>query len=427
MSLAEKTVTETPKYGFARPSDVITMGQGEYVVFQERPNDEKGQLSREQFHRIYEILLNHSPFALTQSESEKCAHRFEEIQTKLRDVDPSLRAVFIPRTLYELFFIRKCIKEDLRAKKVCSLLDPNIHLISETDVKLKEYKESVIKEKKCWHLCIFFHQGDSRHEGVQEIAYRLNQAIVKRLNSSTGRLTFQDISTLDEKEIDFLKNYYTSCQEITKKIQRGLPCDGNISNCSTPGPAGNFGYESSRGKFRPMGIRNEEDAQIIRQALALECSQVAQRCLFLYRGTDEQTMDAPVDGEGKKPFSLSYGTSLFAGCVFDGGATAFHFMTRQDAAYAVSVPFDQATKSPFFIPETHTVAQLLGAGEFFHSRTKAWKDFDVARIGGININPFPFNGRESLKSPLSKEELEKQFQEYKAAAFVFKREGKPAE
>ena len=71
------------------------------------------------------------------------------------------------------------------------------------------------------------------------------------------------------------------------------------------------------------------------------------------------------------------------------------------------------------MPTTHTVAQLFGDGEIFHARTKAWKDFDVKKIGGMNIGA---NGhmRDHLTSNLSQIELNSQFKAYKNKALQLK-------
>ncbi|QLH35469.1 MAG: hypothetical protein HWD61_04370 [Parachlamydiaceae bacterium] len=168
-----------------------------------------------------------------------------------------------------------------------------------------------------------------------------------------------------------------------------------------------------------MGIRNEIDAQIIRDAVALECSKIAQHSLFLYRGGDFQKDSISCWGDKDKAYSLSFGSSLFAGCLFDGGATAFHYMRNGKNAYAIPVSFDQLTRSPFFVPTTHTLAQLFGDGEIFHARTKAWKDYDANKLGGMNMGA---NGHERnhLISNLSKEELYAQFETYKNKAVQLK-------
>lgn len=410
--------------------DKITLGQGEYVVFHKSLTGEKQPLSSETFEHVYQILLQHSPVALANSGAEnameECANRYELLKAKLKEIDPTLEALFVPRTLYELFFIRKCIQEDLKHKKICSFLNPSLHTISLEDFdgdqqKYENYlrnKEVRQKERKCWHLCYFADTGDNQHAGVKNVAYRLNKAILKAFDPSSEGFTYQEFSALAKKEIKFLKAHYNNGLEIMEKLRRGEKVE-HVSSCTMPGPTTNFSNETTRGIIKPMGIRNKADARIIRKAIALECSKLAQQSLFLYRGANFQNDVAFCWDDKDKPYSLSYGSSLFAGCLYDGGATAFHYMRRQQNAYAIPVAFNQLNESPFFVPKTHTVAQLFGDGEIFHARTKAWKDVDLNEIGGIDMGANS-HIRDHLTSNLSQTELNSQFEAYKNLALQLK-------
>lgn len=410
-------------------SDKITTGQGEYIVFHKSLSGEKKQLSPETFEQVYKILIQYSPAALMNSESEKaskgCTNRYELIKEKLKEIDPTLEVVFVPKTLYELIFIKKCIKEDLKHKEICPSLSPYSRISlkkfagnqQEYDAYL-ERKAIRRKERKCWHLCYFTDAGDNEHAGVKDVVYRLNRVMVKAFDPPSEGFTHQEFSAQVEKEIEFLKAHYKKGSEETEKLRKGEKIDC-ISSCSTPGPTTNFGYESNRGSIKPMGVRNDADAQIIRNAIALDCSKAAQHALFLYRGADFQKDSTFCWRDKDKPYSLSYGTSLFAGCLYDGGATAFHYMRNEKNAYGVPVPFDQLHSSPFYAPLTHTVVQLFGDGEIFHARTKAWKGTDVEKIGGINMG---VSGHvlEHLKSNLSKDELINRYKKYKNEAIQLK-------
>jgi hypothetical protein len=406
--------------------DKITMGQGEYIVFHKLPTGEKLPLSRETFEQVYQVLLQHSPAVLSENAIKECANRYELIKAKLKEIDPTLEAVFIPRTLYELIFIRKCIQEDLKHKGICPDLEPWSHKIS-----LKTFKDDQIKyleflkdqqeqrlERKCWHLCYFTDTGNNEHAGVKDVAYRLNNAILKAFDPSNECFTHKEFSALAEKEIQFLKDHYKNGLETIEKLRKGEKVKEVIS-FSNPGPTTNFGFDTTRGTVKPMGIRNEIDAQIIKDAIALDCSKLAQHSFFLYRGADFEKDSTSCWSDKEKPYSLSYGSSLFAGCLYDGGASAFHYMRNGQNAYAVPVAFDQLNDSPFFVPTTHTVAQLFGVGEIFHARTKAWKDFDVENIGGMN-NGVNGHVRDHLKSNLNQDELTAKFQEYKNKAVQLK-------
>jgi len=412
------------------PEGKINRGQGEYIVFHKLPNDETKEVSKETYEQVYEILNAYAPAAIVERSSEsimeECENRYEIIKAKIKDLDPTLELVFVPRTLYELIFIRKCIKEDLKHNKICPLLSKTSHTTTvdffEGDQeKFRTYEENrkkLLTERKCWHLCYFDNVGDNNHPGVRDVAYRLNRIATKTLSPKTDGFTYKELSKHTENEIEFLKNHYKKGLDEIKKLQKGIKVH-SIDDCSTPGPTTNFGYESIKGSIKPMGIRDDKDAQIIRNAITLECSKIAQRAFILYRGADFQKDSANCWNERDKPYSLSFGSSLFAGCLFDGGATAFYYMRNGKNAYAIPVPFHQLNSSPFFIPPTNTTAQLFGDGEIFHSRTKAWKDYDLKQIGGMNMGA---NGhqRDHLKSELSKQELTTQFQNYKNQAIQLK-------
>ncbi|MGB7129014.1 MAG: hypothetical protein WBD50_08020 [Candidatus Rhabdochlamydia sp.] len=398
-------------------SDKITMGQGEYVVFQSGENKE---LSRKLFEQVYEILIQYSPTAIINSGSDKaiemCKNRYELIQSKVQEIDPSLEVVFVPRTLYELFFIRKCIREDIKHKKICCFVIPSAHkdLLAETTKYNLEYithLKEIRETKKCWHLCCFDDDGDNKHTGVKDVAYRLNQVIVQTLSPSKNGFTYQEISEFAEKEISFLKDLYQQREKIRSDI--------NDLDSFTQGPTISFTQELNYGAIKAMGIRNDADAQIIREAIRLECSDTAKYFLFLYRGGNFQK-DFISHYDKKIPYSRSYGTSLFAGCVYDVGATAFHYMRNQPNGYAIPVPFDQLNTSVFYIPPLHTVAQLFGKGDFFHARTKVWQGFNPHQeLRGVMASGKK-NQRECLKSDLSKDDLTTLFQKYKSTAIQLK-------
>lgn len=414
----------------AIPSDKVIMGQGEYIVFHKLPTGEKHPLSPETFELVYEVLLRYSPAVLVNENSEKAigefTNRYELIKSKLKEIDQTLECIFIPRTLYELIFIRKCIQEDLKHNGICLEL---FHR-SETMPLLKEkfkcnfdefeaYLDSEKLKRKCWHLRGFVDMEGNEDAGVKSVAYRLNNLIFKAFNPSSEGFTHQEFAAFAEKEIEFLKDHHKNLEKV-KEISSEVEGVSIDAFCNVHSPTINFASELIRGEAKPMGIRDGTDAQIIREAIALECSQIAQHSLFLYRGANFKEDSTFCWSDPDKPYSLSYGSSLFAGCVHDGEATAFFYMRNQrNNAYAIPVSFDQLNDSPFFVPTTHSVVQLFGKGEIFHARTKAWKDFDVKKIGGRIIGT---NGhkRDHLKSNLSKEELNTQFKTCKNKAIQLK-------
>ncbi len=409
-------------------NEKVTMGQGEYVVFHQLPDNGKKEVARETYDKAYKVLLEYAPAAIInngadkKAAEEKCAHRYELIREKVKKIDPSLEVAFIPKALYELFFIRKSIKEDLKQKHICLLVNPSCHADPKANPDLNQICSKKIEEMKlkgkCWHLCHFDDAGNNEDECVKELAYRLNRTIVKNLLPTSEGFTKQELAQFTENKIEFLKNHHKNGSEIAEKRNRGEQA-ASIASCVTPGPTTNFGFESTRGSIMPMGIRDDADAEIIRKAMALECSQEAQRSFVLYRGSDFQDDSVTALSNDSTAYSLSYGTGLFAGCVYDGGATSFYYMRKKKDAYAILVPYDQMNQSPFYIPPTNTLCQLFGDGESFHGRTKAWKLFNMAQIAGINCGRGT-DPRPLVQSDLSKSEITQQFQEYKKKAIQLK-------
>ncbi len=409
------------------PEGKITTGYGEYIVFYPPSHGERKEVSQETYERVYSIFNDYSPSTIVnrnlQATRDVCDKRFDLIRSKVKEIDSALEVAFVPSTLYELIFIRKCIREDLKHKDICPLLKPLFHEVTVESwnckqEELEQIQQTIdnIKRKKCWHLCYFEDAGDNEHSKVKEIAYRLNKAITKALCPKTEGFTREELLKYTEKEIKFLRTYHQSCSEEDKKRSQGEKT-ASVFSCSYPGPTTNFGYESNISKkMQPMGIRNDNDAQIIRNAVEIECSAVAQRAFILYRGADYDN-DNPFKND--TPYSLSFGTGLFGGSLFDGSATAFYYMRREKNAFAYVVPFDQLHRSPFYIPSSNTLVQLYGNGEAFHARTKGWKGSDLERISGIK-GPVSYNKTDQLKTELSKEELLTQFQMYKSKAIQLK-------
>ncbi|MBS0655633.1 MAG: hypothetical protein JSR46_07645 [Verrucomicrobia bacterium] len=392
----------------------VQTGQGEYIVFHNLPNSDKKEVSRETYEQVYRVLNEYAPAAIVNRNIDtamsECTKRYEIITSKVKEIDPTLAVVFIPRTLYELIFIRKCIREDVKKQKICEELAPR----KRTTLELEGEH---VPSKKCWHLCYFDDVGDNNNLGVREVAYRLNRTINKALCPKPGGFTHQELAQYAEREIEFLKDHHKNglaTMETPTQDIRSI-----IDHAPMPGPTINFGGEYTKSPITPMGIRNDTDAELIRNAIAIDCSKAAQGAFFLYRGANFEN-DAPcLNIDLNIPYSLSYGSSLFAGCLYDGGATAFRYMRNEQNAYAIPVPFDQLHTSPFYIPHTNTIVQIFGEGECFHARTKVWKEAHLQSIKGIKgiING---DQRDHLRSDFTKEGLIAEFQRYKDMALHLK-------
>lgn len=381
----------------------INMGKGEYVIYR---ND--GEISYDEYQNLYEII--------TGSAHESPRDKLSNIILSKNNWNKDINIIFIPKTLYELFLIKELITEDIRNKSICSFVcarTASTDIDCFEDNKDNEYrlflekKTRIQKERNCLHGC-YFHNGNKNNNDnidVIRIAYKINNIIVHILSCDGNKswLKYKDIMKYTDDIINSLQEYYRKCNDKSDKSF------DKLSSCNWPGPTTNFGYESRRGKIRPLGIRNNEDADIIRKAISIECKEIAHDNYILYRGSN--IIEDNIYDKTGNAYSLSYGTSLFAGCVFDGGACAFHYMRTSINAYAIILPYTDINKSLFYIPESGTIPQIFSDGEIFHIRTKSWKNFNVKNIGGMNTGA-GYNQRDHLVSEIEKEDLLNRFKLY---------------
>ena len=442
----------------------VTNGYGEFVVFSLLCKQQ--EIDRKLFDKIYKIFCSYSPGGLAEEHrgdrsSYSYENRFILIQEEISKINTDLKIAFIPKTLYELRFIHNSIQEDKEKTQQCPWLDKRLHDPNfyqrkikrfENDIKKisqqilnmpnewshiddKEKNERYIREdteklnnevrdielklekmkKKaeshkpdpgCWHSAYFSGEGElkeNKNNNVRDLAYRLNKFFAKKCFQNGGPLTYKEIIQLVRDEIFFLKNYY----------KNGSPI---LVNVNVPGPSICFGTESTRGSLKPMGIRNEQDEDIIIKATELECSELAKRHIILYRGSNP-IEDSPVlRSNNQMPYSLSYGQGLFSGAIFDPGATAFQCIRNGSHGYSLLIPAEQFDNCCFYIPKSNTLAQLCGDGELFHSRTKMWNEASsLESLGGVAPNPKNRN-IQCLNSSLSREEFLLQFNEFKKKA-----------
>lgn len=121
-----------------------------------------------------------------------------------------------------------------------------------------------------------------------------------------------------------------------------------------------------------------------------------------------------------KIYSLSYGSSLFAGSWYDPTACAYYYIRKEiNDGFILFIPAGKVKESPFFIPSTNAICQIFGTGESFHGRSKASKDLDHRKIEGIKWIGHDVRGKH-LSSNLSQEELKRRFNEAMEQAILLK-------
>lgn len=381
---------------------VIHGGYGEYVVY--RTGDGKiEEVDEKIYQKCYDIF------------SKIRAEGGDTEEASLQEIDPEIKITFIPRTLYELFFLRECVQEDLDKGKICENIENHrIYATTKNDEMRELCKQALLASQPCWHTRYSFKDfGNDQDEEIKKTAYRLNNVILKKLDlTNPGNLSFQRIHELGNNIIEFMKEcHITSGSERAKKLEQMVQCaDGGVSS--------NISNEMSRGGTQPCGIPNEEMAKIIQNAIALECSKKAKNSFILYRGSIAQN-DHLVNSITGNAYSLSYGTGLFAGAMFDPGATAFRYMRGKNNAFALLIPKSMQKDSPFCIPKTHPLCQFLGGGELFHARTKAWTK-NIAEDASAGCSSAGMGSVKNLpdefKADVTKEKLEESFGEYMKTA-----------
>lgn len=390
----------------------ITMGQGEYIVFKVSSEGER-TIALDLFQHIYPLLNSYSPLVLASDENrglETCLNRYTFLKSRIKEVDDQLEIVFIPRTLYDLILLKSSIEEDVLASDLCPLLDPP----SRMHIEQKKLKLN----RECWHLPFHAQEESEKAANIEIVAHRLNNLIIRLLNPSEEGFTGSQLLEFTENQISFFQEHYNS-----QKIK----CSWKAHFHS---PTVNFqtGGDRSGSQIFPMGLQDEEDVQIVKSALLFDCSETAASSFFIYRGAsledDGCTKIMRQNKEVKRLFySLSYGTSLFAGAIYDGGATAFHYMRKKNnSAYAIAVSFAELKNSIFHIPAQNAVAQMFGYGESFHARTKLPASIDMSSsILGIENQMKP-EDKQKLISEKTEEEIVTEFEGHKQKAIILKKE-----
>lgn len=393
----------------------IVMGQGEYVIFSQMDNV-VSILPKEIYEKAYNILLENTPRKLQKEDLDR---RHSIISEKLKEIHPSLKVVFIPRTLYELTYIEQCIDEDHKC------YDENSEHYQPCSISLREstpiekridLDKQSSERKECWHLekCKDVNLPEqNKNKRLRKMAYRLNNIMVEKFKPTEKSFSLNQLLDFAEKKITYLKNHLKSSSE---KLQAfGIYRDHftDIQN-----PTSYFGVSEELG----IGAEDNGDAEIIRKAVKLDCSPLAIHSLFIYRGTiaDRGSINDTIVTK-KKCISLSFGSSLFAGCAYDPGATAFKYIKKREG-YALPIPFDKINDSPFFVPSDHTLLQINGSGELFHARTKTWKDYKLENLIGVygSEEVFKKQNGEFLLSNRTKEELIEDFEAYSEEAISMK-------
>lgn len=369
----------------------IRNGYGEFIAYHEKEGI-KSPLNKKEFKKAYDILNRFTASKLNSNDYE--SRHLKILNCVKNEISQDCKIVFIPRTLCELILVRKCLEEenknhgclvrdiniDILKNNVVAITDDKIKYIFRDAIPIKKVKEW-IKTNKCWHRCYFNNAGNNQHPDVEKIAYKFHKEILKnpKFQKVNNDFSFNDLLSYTKRELQNIHNYNWL-------------------------------------------IKTGEDEKLILKCITIECSQISQRSVLLYRGANF-SQDNCKSKLTHAPYSLSYGTGLFAGYLYESnygvnGAMAFDYMHKDsNDAYVSTVSVDDFHTSPVYVPGTNTYCQFAGYGEIFHARSKGWKSFDIQKMRGFQQGEIR---RNHLISSLTEKELTTKFDQIKKNSILLK-------
>lgn len=305
---------------------------------------ENGSAITPQEHQIlYKIMLE-TQFPMSILYGSYTPHEVQAINEKIKKQLPNtgIKAAFFPTTLYELFilnFIRESADNIEQASKSAiefySKTRKNLVSYLSNDIKPKQFEDANLEPAATdFHLIVNNYILDTLKKNKLSIPSSVDDAI-KILNS-----------------IDFW--------QLLKVATNGF-------------------YYGKGGK----NLLNPTD---MKRAIEIEYQAQPADKFVLYRGAnvidDEKDPQTSAEDAISKRLnrSISFGSTLLGGIFQDDGACAYCYMAENEAkpirptGYALLINKKEYAHGPlsnmFYIPPITTILDLLGRGEFFHSRSK---------------------------------------------------------
>lgn len=446
-------------------SDRIVNGYGEFIVY---PPDEKvSPVTQEQYRLIYEILSRYSAGGfLSNCKSgkirEKYMLRHIAIERKVKKVRSDLNVAFIPRTLYELLLLRKSIRENIKINRICPKQKQSLRSINnelsqlasdieelENDIfkvdesyshiddeekrnryieedrcslrkKIKKIQLKIDKisnkkkrvfEQPCWHHWRIEGVGDiveNNDEGVISIAFKLNHIFAKICSSLDLPFFKKNLDDLLDIQLKFFQDYFDEGQ---KEKESGALPPTFVKDIAAP----SFRFRYNR-YTSPMAICGEGSRTVFRKIHDAECSEPARHSIFLCRG-GSAINDSPKDRKKTdEAFSLSYGTGLLSGVMFDEGATPWQIMRNTGLGYFITIPIESVLSSGIYFPRSNAICQFYGRGETFHARSMVPKSLGNAqKINGLGMSII---STDHLITDLCLEEIDRNFRQLKKELLI---------
>lgn len=101
----------------------ISCGYGEYAVYRyNSKTKEKSPIDRALFDKVFKIFLSAQANLYSPNPSKEIINnRYDYLRQRVKELDSSLEIAFIPRTIYDLAYLKQAAKEEINEGKFCML------------------------------------------------------------------------------------------------------------------------------------------------------------------------------------------------------------------------------------------------------------------------------------------------------------------
>ncbi len=325
---------------------------------------------------------------------------------KIKEFDSSLRAVWIPNSLYELFVLRYAFTleddDDTTLQKgvnflhdkilnndtcVIDVRDKYIRVIdASTLVQVhKEMLHEMFIHKRWWNRAIAMVTRSDTSNPWADIFLDINQFITSILNTNfCGKDTvLQALTATDHYSAQESLYALLACNQVTAIVsapKRSVKISALVNMFEKDAVKSLNKEIQKQGKASVL-----KDNGIIARTLRLEIAAQRHNRALVFRGTSVikhpqapsyDVLDSTLCMPDYKPRSISYGNGLFAGTLYDTWGTPYAYMSQPECfGYGLLVnklvTAKNSSHNLFFVPPLSTLHGIFAVGQFFHPRTKA--------------------------------------------------------
>ncbi len=360
----------------------IVDGYGDFILFR-TVNGKRENIDLDTYQVALEIFKECHPANLDTNIADRRAH----IVRSLSDYD--VEVCFVPRTLYELTYVKELLSRDCQDYAN----DPSYYKNFNED----ELSNAAAKIDFCFVDGVWngsYLTGTS-NAGIKLTNEQFDEWTKDRILHIGHRVNEVFCELLDREGIEGEVLTYGQIKELVAKQSEAI----------LKSPLESYTYH----------VRSNIQNGVFSNAIALECSVDSIGKVILVRGGNLKADPVCLKGEC---VSLSFGTSFLAGVVNDRGATVSAYMDR--TGYALVLDYKE-TSQLFYVPMLSTIASLLGKGEFFHARSNAWiMDEDRKVLGMAGASVRLMKDIPQLKSNLQQADFIRSFNEVRQKAVLLK-------